>query len=159
MIEIISILGGAVARLLTWGAEYYTKKQENTHELALLDKQLELQKAQSDLRIAELKEQRESAVEISWGEALNTALAATSRTTGNSWIDTLNGVVRPVLTLYWCIVLYTGYKLCLVYAAVKEAMGPKQLADVIATDFDRAVVGSIFGYWFADRSIRKFAGK
>ena len=110
MTEIISLLGGALVRLCTWGSEYFSKKQENSHELVLLDKQIELAKVQGAQKLEELKVQGESELDITWGQALSAAMSSSNATTGNRYIDIANSLVRPFLNFWWCVVLYTGYK-------------------------------------------------
>ena len=159
MLELVSILGGVVARLCTWGTDYFTKKQENGHELELLDKQITLATVQSQQKQAEIQLQNEADVDKEWSQALNVALTSTNTATGNSFIDCLNALVRPTLTFWWCLVLYTISKGFLIYAAYQEHLAAKDMAGVVTNDFDRAVIGSIFGFWFCDRAIRKYSGK
>lgn len=159
MIEIISILGGALTRLGAWGTSYFTAKQENAHELALLDKQVELEKLRGSQKLEELHVQSAIQTEGYWGQALNSAIASSNTPTGNRFIDCINALVRPVLTAYYCIVVYSVYKGFIIAAAVIDGLPAKELASVIATDFDLAVIGSITSYWFVDRTLRKYHGK
>jgi hypothetical protein len=159
MIETVSFLGGILARLFTWGSDYLTKKQDLVHELKLLDKQIELETMRATQKRDELALQADLQVEVEWAKALNSSVAAVSAPSGNSYIDTINASVRPILTYWWCLVIYTVSKGFLLYAALQEEYTAETLAGVITTPFDQAVVGSMLGFWFADRTLRKLAGK
>jgi len=159
MIELVSLLGGAIVRLCTWGSEYFTKKQENTHELELLTQQIALEKIRGQEKRDEIITQGQADVDVEWGKALNSSILAASTPTGNSFVDSLNAIIRPTLALWWCLVLYSVSKGFLIYAAVLEKLSAKEMAGVVTTDFDKAVIGSVVGFYFADRAIRKFTGK
>jgi len=74
---------------------------------------------------------------------------------GVRWVDALSATVRPVLTYWWCLVLYSSHKAVLVGVGLSERLGMAQLAPVVLTDFDRSVVASIIGFWFTDRALRR----
>lgn len=76
--------------------------------------------------------------------------------TSLKWVDALSSPVRPVLTYWWCLVLYSLHKAVLVGVGLSERLGMAQLAPVLLlTDFDRSVVASIIGFWFTDRALRR----
>lgn len=155
-IELISLLGGAIARLLTWGSEYLTKRQENTHELALLEKQMELEQQRALQKQDELALQGEIAVEANWSNALVEASKPVK--SGSSFIDSLAAAVRPVLTFWWCLVLYTIYKVILIVVGIQEGVALANFANIVVSEFDRAVVGSILSFYFLDRRLRSVSG-
>jgi hypothetical protein len=156
-IELIGLLGGALTRLFTWYAEYSQKKQDNAHELAMVDKQVELAKVQHQQKLEEISIQSDADIDVEWAKTLSVALQPVK--TGTPLIDGLNALIRPLITFWWVIVLYSISKGFLIYAAVAEHIPAKILASVVTTEFDIAVIGSIIGFWFTDRQLRKYSNK
>ena len=156
-LELLGLLGGALTRLFGFYAEHQKAKQDNAHELAMIDKQIALSKVQHEQKKEEIEVQSNADIDVEWSKALSVALE--SPRSGNPTIDALNALVRPILTFWWCLILYTTYKGFLVYAAVQEVLTAKQMAEVIVTPFDIAIIGSIVSFHFVDRQLRKFSGK
>lgn len=171
MIDPISLggmLGGGLLRLAPKLIDYWSNGRDQKMELARMDKEIELEKAraknqqeQAAMQAATQAAQAGAALDMRWGdalvEALRTAQPPVLEDKGSFWINLLNGLnssVRPILTYWWCVVIYTLHKGLLAWAAVQEKMGAKEMSTVLYTDFDRAVVGSIIGFWFVDRALR-----
>lgn len=166
MIELLSLIFGGVFRLAPSVMDWFHKGQDNAHELAMVDKQIELAKAQSAQKIAEVKAagedaratlaaQTDSTTEGAWAGALADAIKAQSAMTGVKWVDALNQSVRPVITYWWCLFLYTAAKSVTVVVALQARLPLAQFAPILVSDFDKAVIGSILGFWFVDRALRK----
>ena len=167
MFEIISLVVGGIGRLLPEVLGYFKQGQENAHELALVDKQVELAKVQGEQKRAEiaaqgdqdrqtLGAQTEANTVGAWDNALIEAIKTATAPTGNKMIDALSASVRPILTYWWCLLLYTAHKVVLLFVAWQGHAALGDFAPLVLTEFDRAVVGSIIGFWFADRALRKF---
>jgi hypothetical protein len=161
MLELLGVLGGAVARLAPLVIDFFKKKQENSHELALLTMNVELERQRGINRAQEIQQMTIQGEQMAWAnglvEALKTATPATLEDKGSFWLNLLNGLnvsVRPILTYWWCIVTYTSAKIVLVVAAIQDDMRLQDFAPILLTDFDRGVVGSIIGFWFVDRALR-----
>jgi hypothetical protein len=153
MLELFSLLGGGVLRLFPSFLDFFSKKRDLDHELKLLEKQMDLEKIRWQLKSEEIKLQSEVATESAWAAALPKAQEIV--TTGVKWVDAMNASVRPVLTYWWCLGLYTAYKGITVYVAIASDTALLDIANVLVTEFDRSVIGSIIGFWFLDRTLRK----
>lgn len=153
MIELLSLLGGGLFRLFPSVLEFFSKKRDLEHELKLLDRQMDLEKLRWQFKSEEIKLQSEAATEAAWASALPAAQGVIR--TGISWVDAVNASVRPVLTYWWCLGLYTAYKFITVFVAVESGADLMTVANVLVTEFDRSVIGSIIGFWFLDRALRK----
>lgn len=153
MIELLSLLGGGLFRLFPSVLEFFSKKRDLEHELKLLDKQMELENLRWQFKSQEIAAMSEAATEAEWAKALPAAQSQTI--TGLRWIDAVNASVRPVLTYWWCLVLYTGYKSINVYVAVRDNSELSEIAGVLVTSYDQSVIASIVGFWFLDRALRK----
>lgn len=152
---VISTIGGGILRLIPEWLSIKDKEKARDHEFRMFDLQLEADKLRSKLRIDEARvdvEGKEILAEIG---AITEAAKAQATQTGVKFIDGLNASVRPVLTYWWCVVLYTINKGVLMYLALKSNPQLSEVAGVVMTDFDAAVVASMIGFWFVDRAIRK----
>tara|TARA_R110000823_G_C15905225_1_gene497286 strand:+ start:771 stop:1241 length:471 start_codon:yes stop_codon:yes gene_type:complete len=153
MFELLSLLGGGVLRLFPSVLEFFTKKRDLEHELLLLDRQMDLEKLRWQFKSEEIKLVSEAQTESEWAKALPAAQQTVI--TGLKWIDAMNASVRPILTYWWCLGLYTVYKFITVFVAIEGGAALLEVASVLVTDFDRSVIGSIIGFWFLDRALRK----
>lgn len=153
MLELFSLIGGGLFRLFPSILEFFKQGRDLKHEIALLDKSMELEKLKWEHKEREITATTESIVEGAWANALPYALEV--KTSGIRFIDAINASVRPLLTYWWCIILYSAYKLITVAVAVNQEADLITVANLLVTEFDKAVIGSIVGFWFLDRALRK----
>lgn len=162
MFELLSLIGGGLMRLAPVFIGLLQNRQEHKHELDRIDRELALEKARGDNKEREIAAVSAQGVETGWAAALGAALAAEAApkpSSGFSLLDWLSSSVRPILTYWWCIILYTTHKAVLILVGVQEKLKLSELAPIIMTDFDRGVVGSIIGFWFVDRALRTLGGR
>lgn len=180
--ELIGAVGGVFARLIPHAMDIWKDDREGKRELARLEAEGRLERFRGLNRVAEIAAASEaqlaqtgaaSAAELAeigarsdaeldgkWGDGLLEAMRGQGRPTDDKWLDRLNVSVRPILTYWWCIVIYTLAKVCLVVSvATGGGMNPAEFAAIIYTDFDRSVVASIIGFWFVDRVLRNSRGR
>lgn len=159
MIEALGLIGGAITRLFPSVMDYFSKGREMKHELARMEQEVKLEQMRAENRREEIRVTTAAQIDTGWIDTLRAAVTAQGQVTGDKWLDRINVSVRPILTYWWCLVLYTGAKVCFIVAGFKDGMGLVEFAGVLLTEFDRAVVGSIMGFWFVDRALRKGDGK
>lgn len=152
---VISTIGGGILRLIPEWLAVKDKEKARDHEFRMFDLQLEADKLRSKLRIDEARVEVEGKEILAEIGAITDAAKAQATQTGVKFIDGLNASVRPVLTYWWCVILYTINKGVLMYLALKSETELSKVAGVVMTDFDAAVVASMIGFWFVDRAIRK----
>ena len=163
MLELIGLLGGGLMRLFPNIMTFFEKGRDLKYELLRMDKEAELEKTRADNRMHEIAAVNQASVDSSWASGLVEALRAEGSKpplvdAGNWWINLLNGLnssVRPILTYWWCLVLYTTYKFIFIVEGVRMNMPLLDFAPLLVTDFDKTVIGSIIGFWFVDRALRK----
>lgn len=155
MIELISLLGGGLMRLLPELFKLFTAKRDADHEFRMTQMQLEIDKARAAQAIDLAHTQGGFAADAADTAAMIEALKGQGAPSGIGWVDAVSATVRPVLTYWWCLLLYTANKVILVVVGLSERLPLAQFAPLVLNDFDRAVVGSIIGFWFADRAIRR----
>lgn len=156
MIEtLIGTLFGGVFRMAPEVLKWLDRKDERKHELSMFDKQLEAdrQKAAAAQQLAQTQADAQiGAAEIA---AIVEATKAQAVQTGIRWVDALSSLMRPLITFWWVIVLYT--------AALAAQFLQMQAEGVATVDTilrlwgpdERAIAASIIAFWFVDRSLRK----
>lgn len=155
MLELLGLLGGALARLAPEAVKAWTAKGDRAHELEMTRLQLEIDRARAAAQLDLAHAQAAAATDSAELAALAEALRAQGQATGVRWADALSATVRPVLTYWWCLGLYTAYKAVAVAVAVRSGAPLEALAALLVTEFDRAAIGSMLGFWFLDRALRK----
>lgn len=148
---LFSFLGGSAFRML-WGeiAAWVSSKQEHSHEIermrlqAELDaaqhaRNLEAQRLQAELGIKEIAVRSEADLALKdldvWGKAIDNA----GKATGFILVDVWNGIIRPLVAtiavILWVLALNSqGWKM---------------------TEWDKEIVGVVFGFFFASRELAK----
>ena len=148
---LFSFLGGSAFRML-WGeiAAWVSSKQEHSHEIermrlqAELDaaqhaRNLEAQRVQAELGIKEIAVRSEADLALKdldvWGKAIDNA----GKATGFMLVDVWNGIIRPLVAtiavILWVLALNSqGWKM---------------------TEWDKEIVGVVFGFFFASRELAK----
>jgi hypothetical protein len=159
MLELLGLVGGALARLAPTLISFFREGRDLKYELMRLDREAKLEELRGANARAEIEAVSMANVEAGWADALSDALKGQGKLSGDKWLDRINVSVRPILTYWWCIVIYTAHKTLLAWVAVQEQVGLTVLANTIYTDFDQAVVGSIIGFWFLDRALRKMSNQ
>lgn len=149
-----TIIGSTLGGAIRLGQEFLTngdKKNERAHELAMLDKQIELDKLKGNQQIVAADAQ----IDAASIQALIEGVKAQAQLTGIRWVDAISSLMRPIITFWWAIVMYS-VALAAQYAALIE-QGTTYIQAIIALwgPDEKAIVGSIIGFWFVDRSLGK----
>lgn len=152
---IISFLGGGAFRAV-WGevSTWLNNKQTHTQEMermklqsdldsARAGQQLAAMAAQSAAGIQTIREQSAAAMSVADADAFTAGIKAAAAPTGVKWVDAWNGAVRPAYATV-ALLIWIGL-LC------KEGF--------VASVWDLELMGSVAGFFFADRSLRRSAGK
>jgi hypothetical protein len=147
MITLLASITGFISSIFPDILKYFNDQKDKKHELAILDKQIEVQKAGTSGRLEEI-----------------TAIAPLSETnslyttykTGVRWVDALNGTVRPVLA-YAFFALYS----CVKYLQYLVIYSNEPLSIYIGqlwTTDDQAIFAGIISFYFGQRAISKLRG-
>lgn len=143
MLEVIlSFVGGGGLAIVTELLNYFDRKNQRSHELALMESK------------------RETAEEETLGKV--SAGAGTPMDypkTGYGILDAflafmvvLNASVRPILTYWWVLVMYTAYKVALYQSMSGEWY---EIVQQLWTPADMSIVVCIISFWFVARQLRK----
>jgi hypothetical protein len=155
MLELLGLITGGIFRLLPEELKILSVRSDADHEYRMTELQLKIDQARAAQALDLVHAQGAAAADASELGAWADALRAQAASTGVRWVDALSSTVRPVLTYWWCLVLYTTHKAVVVAVGLQDRLPVAQLAPLLLTDFDRSVVASIIGFWFTDRALRK----
>lgn len=149
--SLIGLLGALAPRLLG----FFESKQNHAQELELINAnaevRLKLAQVETAGRMEEINARADSSSELA-------AFAAALKPTGIQWVDALNGVVRPMLTVSF-FMLYAAVK---VGQYVLLADGGSSFAMTITQlwgEEDWAVWAAIVTFWFGNRTFNKERGR
>ena len=154
ILTLLSMLGGGLMRLLPELFSFLNKRTDNAHELAMMDKQAELEKTRSVMRQEEIQAQGQVDFNIAELGALGEALKSQMQVTGNSLVDALNFLVRPIVT-YFFVLLYALAKVAMFVVAMKSGLDAWETVLRIYDGEDRAILGGILSFWFIGRVFDK----
>jgi hypothetical protein len=168
---ILSALGGGLIRMLPELIALLHKREDNAHELNMLQKQIELEKLTAADKLAT------QTLQIG-ADAAHDAIAATAdalkgqmqllgaqfQITGirfldglvsllRTGVDVLNMLVRPTTTYYF-LALFGLYKSALMGVALKQNDVWQSILQVYTGD-DVAILFAILGFWFVGRTFEK----
>lgn len=164
LMTILSALGGGLLRLLPELLALFNKKTDNSHELAMMDKQVQLEQLRGANRTAEIGAQHLAVMsEAQLQGDINLALKAMDATAaalhdqmqmvGVWWVDALNMLVRP-LTTYWFLGCYGIVKTAMIVVALRTVDPWVSIIQCWSTD-DAAILWGVLGFWFVGRTFEK----
>lgn len=154
IISLLTMLGGGLMRLLPELLGFLNKKTDNAHELAMLDKQFQLEQTRAASRMDEIRYQGDAAEVLAMLDAQKSALTGQMQMTGTKWVDALNFLVRP-LTTYYMLILYGIAKLAMFVIAVQSGGNVWAAVLQIYDAEDRALLTGILSFWFVGRVLDK----
>lgn len=150
-----SLLGG-LFRLAPEILKFVDKKNERNHELAMFDRQCQLEAQRGEQKMQEIGAQREAAVDAGVLTALNAAINQQSemvKATGG-WVGSLSASVRPVVT-YWILAIWSFIHVWFAWNGWIGGMSPTEVFKAMMTADFAALVSGTLNYWFLDRTLAK----
>lgn len=155
---LLGTLAGGVFRLAPEILKWIDRKDERKHELALLAANNEADRIKIEMTTKQIAVAGEVAVTQKEMEAMIEAVKSQGQITGIAWVDAVNSLVRPFLTFWWCIVLYTLAMTAQFYVVVyiDGANAAQAVLQVFGPE-EKTIAASIFSFWFLDRTLRRGA--
>lgn len=149
LMTLLSLLGGGLMRSLPEFLNLWNKRTDNAHELAMLDRQVELEKTRAGARMDEITTQGDIDQTLALLDAQKTALAGQMQVVGIRWVDALNFLVRP-LTTYYFLGMYGLVKLAMIIVALR-AVDPWVAIIQCWSENDVTIMSGILAFWFVGR--------
>lgn len=142
-----SLLGG-IFRLAPEVLKHLDKKNERQHELAMFDKQCELEKVRGQIKLEEIGAQRDMAIDVGVMDAFKAAIDQQTEMVkaAGGWVASLSASVRPVTT-YFLLALYGISKAVI-------AIKTQSISEVWSSE-DMALLGGVINYYFINRTLEK----
>lgn len=156
MIETLlgGVLGGLL-RLAPEGLKWLDRKGERAHELAMFDKQIEADKLRASQQLEMSQLQADSVMGTAELAAMIAATNAQGVKSGVKWVDAMSSLMRPLITFWWVIVLYTVALGARFWVLVQAGTPALDAVTLMWGDNEVSIVLSIISFWFVDRSLRK----
>lgn len=153
MLTTLSMLFGGLLRLMPEIMAFFNKRTDNAHELAMMDRQLQLDQARSNMRIHEAEIQGDINQQLALISAQGVALKAQMQKTGIRWVDAINFAVRP-LTTYYFLICYGIVKTSMIVVALRTT-DPWLSIIQCWSEQDAAILSGILAFWFVGRCFDK----
>jgi hypothetical protein len=150
-----SLIGG-VFRLAPEVLKWLDKKNERQHELAMFQRQCELEAQRGQQKLAEIGAQREAAIDVGVMDAFNAAIQQQTEMVkaAGGWVASLSASVRPVVT-YWILFIWSFVHVWFAWNAwLTGAPSAEVFKTMMSPDFSALVAGTL-NYWFLDRTLAK----
>ena len=153
------ILGGifgGVFRLAPEVLKFFDKKNERQHELAMFDKQCDLEKTRGQQKLAEIGAARDAAVDVGVMDAFNAAInqQAEMVKAAGGWAAKLSASVRPVIT-YWVLFIWSFIHVWFAWNGWLNNMPPIEVFKTMMTPDFSALLSGTINYWFLDRTLKQ----
>lgn len=153
ILSLISMLGGGLLRMLPELLGFLNKKTDNAHELAMLDRQFQLESTRAAARVHEIEVQGNISETLALLSAQQEALKGQMQKVGVWWVDALNFLVRP-LTTYYFLAFYGIVKLAMIVVAMRSADPWVSIIQCWSAE-DGAILSGILAFWFVGRVFDK----
>lgn len=157
-----SVLGGGflggVLRLVPDVMKAFDRKDERKHELAMFTLQMQADAQRSQEQLDVINTQHAADADTKDLDALIAGVTAQGVHTGIGWVDAVNSLVRPVLTFYWGIVLYSVVLSARLWLLIHHGTPASDAILQLWGPAEMTLVASMFSFWFVDRALRKGGG-
>jgi N12 class adenine-specific DNA methylase len=144
MITLLASIAGFISSIIPEILKILKDNNDKKHELNVLDRQTQNDKLEQIKLLTELSQLEEIAE--------NKNLYSTYKS-GVTWVDALNGSVRPVLA-YSFFVMYAAVKYTQ-YKAIKNTAILIEYLEILWTIDDQAIFASIISFYFGQRVFSK----
>lgn len=161
MVELLGggVLGGLIGGIFRLAPEvlkFFDKKNERHHELAMFDKQCDLEKVRGQQKLAEIGAARDAALDVGVMDAFNAAITQQTEMTkaAGGWAAKLSASVRPVVT-YWILVIWSFANIWFAWNAWTNGLPPTEVFKIMMSPDFSALLSGTINYWFLDRTLKQ----
>lgn len=143
MITLLASIAGFISSIFPELIKLSRDKYDKQHELAILDRQIEITKNKMNDRLEEIYMAK---------DLMETSSLYSTYKSGISWVDALNATVRPVLAYsffgLYCLIKYTQYHSI-------DFSAPHLFTEIIWNIDDQAIFAGIISFYFGQRTFNK----
>jgi hypothetical protein len=145
MLTLFGALLGFMTSIFPEILKFCRQTKECTHELNIMDRQIELTKLGHSQRLEEIQIQSDMLGDI--------ARYNHARPTNIKWVDALAGTVRPVIT-YAFFALYGAVKIAQ-WSLLADHFSGFEALFRLWSDEDAALFAAVMSFWFGQRALRR----
>jgi hypothetical protein len=148
MLTLLGSLLGFVSSAFPDLLNIWKDRADRSHELAILDRQIEANKFNHAQRLEEIHVQ----ADISESKAL---YAHASQPSGVKWVEALRATVRPIIT-YAFFGLFATVKLAVLIKLLDQGVS---ITDGLIAVWDgetQALFAAVMTFWFGQRALAKY---
>jgi hypothetical protein len=153
---VLGTLLGGLFRMAPEILKWLDRKDERKHELAMFDRQVDLEKTRGDIKLQEIGAQRDAAIDTGVIGAFQAAMEQQTEMVkaAGGWAATISALVRPLLT-FWIWGLYSLAFLTLLYITWEGTKDPAKVAQLVLTADFMTILAGITNFWFLDRVLKR----
>lgn len=160
MVEtLLGTIFGGLFRLAPEILKWLDKKDERKHELSMLDLQIKADELRGKIAIDTINAQVEGQIGVAEVDAIIEATKAQATKSGVRWVDAVNSLMRPLITFWWVLVLYSVSMGVQYYLLLKNEFSAGTAVLMVFGPDEKTIAASIISFWFVDRSLRKRYGR
>ena len=145
MITLLASIAGFISSIIPEIIKYFKDVNDKKHELAILAKQIEFNQSAVNKSLEEIHISRDIQEQASLYTTYKTEI---------TWVDAVNGLVRPVLA-YSFFIMYMSVKY-LQYMAISANSHLIEYIEVIWSTDDQAIFAGIISFYYGQRTFQKF---
>ena len=144
MITLLASIAGFVSSIIPEVVKYFKDVNDKKHELAILDKQIQYNQTAASRSLEEIHISRDIQEQASLYATYKTEI---------TWVDAVNGLVRPILA-YSFFITYMIIKY-LQYAAISRTSHVIEYIEIIWSTDDQAIFAGIISFYYGQRTFQK----
>lgn len=155
MIE--TLLGGLLSsafRLTPEILKWIDRKGEQTHELAIQDKNIQLERLRTQNEQITAAAKTETAIKTAELNTFQSAIESQVAITQIGWADALSKSVRPIIT-YWFMALNCASKTAAFVLSLNTDGDFTSAFQLVWTESDQALWAGVLNFWFLGRVFEK----
>lgn len=151
---LIGSLLGLFTRALPEIFNYFDKKNDRKHELAMAQEQTKYSLALGAQKQEEIKLQGDVTYDEKALDTFKTAIEIQGEKSGVTWVDGLNALIRPIITIQWVILLYPAVIVTKLVALLINDMPILTAIPLIWGETETAIVAAIMNFFFLNRVLK-----
>jgi hypothetical protein len=144
MITLLASIAGFISSIIPEVVKYFKDANDKKHELAILDKQIQYNQTAASRSLEEIHISRDIQEQASLYTTYKTEI---------TWVDAVNGLVRPILA-YSFFIMYMVVKY-LQYAAISSTSHIIEYIEIIWSTDDQAIFAGIISFYYGQRTFQK----
>lgn len=160
ILTLLASIFGGLLRLAPEVFKMLDAKDDRAHELAMVDKQIEIQQLTGQQKLGEITTQGQITIDEATLQAISAANTAQAQmaVAAGPLAAFISSLVRPLVT-YFVVGLWGSYKVALVIYTYQATGNAAETMMNVWTEDDRQVMSMILSFWFVGRVIERNNGQ